>query len=374
MKEERDGELAMLVHRHENNLERFRREYAFRNHFAAEEYNNLSSTLRERLVQTITGKKGRLMREKEQLHIADTNSLLLHPNQFSITNPASPGGVHGNRKTRHTRHRMDLDELGNGIGSEVLNKRKRKAPEDDVGSPVRDAGSAERAKASAAQHQPPPTYSLHSLFTDKELSSHANLAHIATIHFFSTSKRGDQGGVGTSNNTDADDASGTGDHTGQEDNGTPATDMVRTASQNFHATRSTRTHGNNALNALAELSDKQAIRPNLPYYLLTNHQPRVNASAPPPPPLMNEEMEDDWARLERLHSKPAGWVDRNLIEVLLEPGPEQVDGVPQDPHRFSMLHPDFPATMGVHWYPLRNDRDRAEMLGGSTTSNKRTKT
>lgn len=329
-------------------------------------------------MQTITGKKSRLMREKEQLDIADTNSLLLHPNQFSITNPASPGGIHGNRKTRHTRHRVDLDELGNGIHSEMLNKRKRKAPDDDVGSPVRDGGAPERSRSHAVQHQPPPSYSLNSLFTDKELSAHANNAHIATVHFFSTSKRADQPGAGpnSNNNTDADDVSGTGDHTGQEDNGTPATDMVRTASQNFHATRSTRTHGNNALSALAELSDKQPMRPNLPYHVLTNHQPRLNSNAPPPPPLMNEEMDDDWARMERLSNKPLGWVDRNLIEVLVEPGPEQLGGVPQNPDRFSMLHPDFPATMGVHWYPLKNDRERPEMLGGgssSTTTNDRSK-
>lgn len=318
------------------------------------------------------------MREKEQLDIADTNSLLLHPNQFSITNPASPGGIHGNRKTRHTRHRVDLDELGNGIHSEMLNKRKRKAPDDDGGSPVRDGGAPERSKSNAVQHQPAPTYSLNSLFTDKELSAHANNAHIATVHFFSTSRRADQPGVGpnSNNNTDADDASGTGDHTGQEDNGTPTTDMVRTASQNFHATRSTRTHGNTALSALAELSDKQPMRPNLPYHVLTNHQPRVNSNAPPPPPLMNEEMDDDWARMERLSNKPLGWVDRNLIEVLVDPGPEQLDGVPQDPDRFSMLHPDFPATMGVHWYPQKVDRERPEMLGGgssSSTTNDRSK-
>lgn len=320
------------------------------------------------MVQTITGKKSRLMREKEQLDIADTNSLLLHPNQFSITNPASPGGVHANRKTRHTRHRVDLDDLGNGIGSEVLNKRKRKATtvaDDDVGSPVREGGAPERSRSNAVNHQPNPTYSLNSLFTDKELSAHANHAHIATVHFFSTSKRADQpgGGPNSNNNTDADDASGIGDHTGQEDNGTPATDMVRTASQNFHATRSTRTHGNNALSALAELSDKQPMRPNLPYHVLANHQPRLNANAPPPPPLMNEEMEDDWARIEQLNSKPRGWIDRNLIDVLVDPGPEQIDGVPQNPDRFSMLHPDFPPTMGVHWYPLRPDRERPEMLG-----------
>lgn len=333
-------------------------------------------------MQSITGKKSRLMREKEQLDIADTNSLLLHPNQFSITNPASPGGIHGNRKTRHTRHRVDLDDLGNGIGSEVLNKRKRKATtvadDNDVGSPVRDGVGVpeQRSRSNAVNHHPTPTYSLNSLFTDKELSAHSNHAHIATVHFFSTSKRADQpgggGGAGgpnnSNNNTDADDASGIGDNTGQEDNGgTPATDMVRTASQNFHATRSTRTHGNNALSALAELSDKQPMRPNLPYHVLANHQPRLNANAPPPPPLMNEEMEDDWARIEQLSHKPRGWIDRTLIDVLVDPGPEQIDGVPQDPDRFSMLHPDFPATMGVHWYPLRPDRERPEMLGGGST-------
>lgn len=332
-------------------------------------------------MQSITGKKSRLMREKEQLDIADTNSLLLHPNQFSITNPASPGGIHGNRKTRHTRHRVDLDDLGNGIGSEVLNKRKRKATtvadDNDVGSPVRDGVGVpeQRSRSNAVNHHPTPTYSLNSLFTDKELSAHSNHAHIATVHFFSTSKRADQpgggGGAGgpnnSNNNTDADDASGIGDNTGQEDNGgTPATDMVRTASQNFHATRSTRTHGNNALSALAELSDKQPMRPNLPYHVLANHQPRLNANAPPPPPLMNEEMEDDWARIEQLSHKPRGWIDRTLIDVLVDPGPEQIDGVPQDPDRFSMLHPDFPATMGVHWYPLRPDRERPEMLGGGS--------
>ncbi|EAW09872.1 Sds3 domain-containing protein [Aspergillus clavatus NRRL 1] len=368
VKEARDAELAALVHRHNNNLERYQREYAFRVHFAGEEYNNLSSTLRERLVQTISGKKARLMREKEQLDIADTNALLLHPNQFSITNPASPGGIHGNRKTRHTRHRVDLDELGNGIVSE-FNKRKRKAPEDDVGSPVRDANPAERAKAQVAEKQHAPSYSIHTLFTEKELSAHANQAHVATVHFFSTSKRADQpSGTATGgNNTDAEDGSGTGDGTGQEDNGTPTADMVRTASQNYHATRSTRTHGNHALNALAELSDKPAVRPNLPYNVLANYHARPNSNAPPLPPLMNEEVEDDCLRLERLHNKSAGWVDKSLIELLVERPPPEIDGVPQDPNRFSLLHPDFPVDMGMHLYPLKANGRDVELLSYERT-------
>lgn len=342
-------------------------------HFAEEEYKNLSSTLRERLVQSISSKRARLMREKEQLDIADTNALLLHPNQFSITNPASPGGIHGNRKTRHTRHRVDLDELGNGIISEI-NKRKRKAPEEDAGSPVREGAAAsgtaaattssslpaERAKAQLAQQQQAPLYSMNTLFTEKELSAHANHAHVATVHFFSTSKRGGDQPSGTAtngNNTDTEDASGM-DGTGAEDNGTPATDMARTASQNYHATRSTRGHGNHALNALAEMSDKPAVRPNLPYNILANYHARnSNNGAPPLPPLMNEEVDDDWARLQRLNAKPSGYFDKNLVQLLVEPVPTESEGAPTNPNRFSLLHPDFPIDMGMHLYPLKGSDD-----------------
>lgn len=342
--------------RHKNHLERHRRDNDYRAHFAKEEFQALSTTLRERLTQTISGKRSRLMREKDQLDIADTNALLLHPNQFSITNPASPGGLHGNRKTRHTRHRVDLDELGNGIVSE-FNKRKRKAPEEEVGSPVRDTGGttpAERSKAVLAQ-QSAPSYSISSLFTDKELGAHANQAHVATLHFFSTSKRPDQGSgaVTNGNNTDAEDSL---EGTGHEDNGTPsATDMMRTASANLHVTRSTRgTAAHSALSALADLADKPATRPALPYHVLSSHQARPNGNAPPLTSLLNDEVDDDYARLDRLHHKPAGWVDSTLIELVTAPLPsEQVNGHAPNPDRFSSLHPDFPSVTGMQLQPAR---------------------
>lgn len=335
------------------------------------------------------------MREKEQLDIADTNALLLHPNQFSITNPSSPGGVHSSRKTtRNTRHRLDLDELGNGILSEI-NKRKRKAPgtgDEDPGSPGREGGSsltqAARAKASLSNRQNAPAYSIHSLFTEKELSAHANQAHVATAHFFASSKRENNqhdnhnnnnhsnnishhGAGASGSNTDADDnASGTG---AEDDIGTPsATDMVRTASQNFHATRSTRTHGNGgSLNLLAELSDKQATRPNLPYHVLANYHARPNSNAPPLTSLMNEEIDDDCSRMERLQARPAGWVDRSLIELLVAPYLNEVNGVPQNPERFSLLHPDFPVDVGVHLYPVHGGGDKDTMLGTNGRERKR---
>lgn len=339
-------------------MERQQRDRDFRTYFAQEEFRHLSSTLRERLVQNISGKRARLMREKEQLDIADTNALLLHPNQFSITNPASPGGIHSNRKTtRHTRHRVDLDELGNGFMSE-LNKRKRKAPEEETGSPARDAGDAtpaKRNKTEVTKEQVAPTYSIHSLFTDKELNAHANQAHIAAVHFFSTSRRPDHGSgaVTNGNNTDAED---TPEGTGHEDNGTPsAADMMRTASHNFHATRSTRTTAaHSALSALADLADKPATRPILPYHVLSNHHARPNGNAPPLTSLMNDEVDDDCARIGRLASKPPNWIDASLVELVAAPLPtsaEPVDGHPADPAIFSQLHPDFSPSMGIDWTP-----------------------
>ncbi|CAG8403889.1 unnamed protein product [Penicillium salamii] len=357
IKEKRDAELVQTMNGYNDILERQGREHDFRVYFAKEEFNQLSSTLRERLMQTISGKRARLMREKEQLDIADTNALLLHPNQFSITNPASPGGIHSNRKTRHTRHRVDLDELGNGVISE-LNKRKRKGPEEEAGTPPRDAGDAtpaKRHKVEVAKEQMAPTYSINSLFTDKELSAHANQAHVAAVHFFSTSKRPDHGSgaVTNGNNTDAED---TPEGTGHEDNGTPsAADMMRTASHNFHATRSTRTTAaHSALSALADLADKPATRPNLPYHVLSNHHARPNGNAPPLTALMNEEVDDDCARISRLTTKPNSWIDSSLVELVAAPLPastEPIDGHPPDPAIYSQLHPDFSPSMGIDWTP-----------------------
>ncbi|KAJ5861747.1 uncharacterized protein N7529_009057 [Penicillium soppii] len=357
IKEKRDAELVSTMNGYNDILERQGREHDFRVYFAKEEFNQLSSTLRERLMQSISGKRARLMREKEQLDIADTNAFFLHPNQFSITNPASPGGIHSNRKTRHTRHRVDLDELGNGVISE-LNKRKRKAPEEEAGSPPRDAGDAtpaKRNKVDVAKEQMAPTYSINSLFTDKELSAHANQAHVAAVHFFSTSKRPDHGSgaVTNGNNTDAED---TPEGTGHEDNGTPsAADMMRTASHNFHATRSTRTTAaHSALSALADLADKPATRPNLPYHVLSNHHARPNGNAPPLTALMNEEVDDDCARISRLTSKPNHWIDSSLVELVAAPLPasvDPVDGHPPDPAIYSQLHPDFSPSMGIDWTP-----------------------
>lgn len=359
-------------------MARLKHECDFRLHLAAQECDQMAATLRERLVQTISQKRSRLMREKEQLDIADTNALLLHPNQFSITNPSSPGGLQSNRKTRHTRHRVDMDEFGNGIVSEPLRtgtgpgkggpKRKAPAPDDEQGSPARDGGAttpAERAKM--LQQQAPPSYSLSSLFTDKELAMHSNTAHVATAHFFSVSKKANaQGGrlASQGENTDGDETPG--DGTGQEDNATPgATDMERTTSQNFHATRSTRGQGGTAaLNLLGELADKTATRPPLPYFSLNNYPGRVNNNnVPPPSTLMPEEVEDDMAKMERLmNSKPRGWVDKNLIEQVL-PENHTVDEA-SGLGGAGSLDLRFPVRMDVHLVPLKRGDESASAGNG----------
>ncbi|KAJ5102711.1 hypothetical protein N7532_003240 [Penicillium argentinense] len=76
---------------HQNSLDRLWKEYDWRVHFAKGKCNQLSGTLRERLMQDIMNKRSHHMRENEQLDIAGTNALLLHLNQVCITNPARPG-------------------------------------------------------------------------------------------------------------------------------------------------------------------------------------------------------------------------------------------------------------------------------------------
>ena len=84
----------------------------------------LAETIRERLVVSLTKKRERLMKEKEQLDIGDSNAILLHPNQFSIINPASPGPAL-KRATRGTGRRgADPDESSSMLPQD---KRKRKS-------------------------------------------------------------------------------------------------------------------------------------------------------------------------------------------------------------------------------------------------------
>lgn len=301
----------------------------------------MTSTLRERLFQSLSSKRQRLMKEKEQLDIADTNALLLHPSQFSITNPASPGGHHTSRKTRFTRHREqeDLNGVGEGNG-----KRKRKFADDDFGSPSRNGMSTpgDRSRGATAL-QTAPVYSINSLFTEKELNLQSHQAQIAAHHFFATSRK-----EGESTNTrkrgrdrdDADKQDGSGDDSGsEEDEELEAPAMDRSASQNVHVTRSTRTIGGlSALNTLSDLAEKAATRPALPYATLHTHQGRSGTFLPQPSRLLQEELEEDLLKLAQIESQPPGTVDKKAVEDALKPLSEG----------WSNLAPDWPVYMDVH--------------------------
>ena len=148
---------------------------------AMEEHKAMKQSIRERAIAHVQSKKRALEKEKALLDVADSNTLLLHPSQFTITQPASPSGAPSNRKTRHTRHRLDTENVEpNGDGS----KRKRKAPADfDNVSP----GPVARGSIDAdAQYywernynggdREAPTMSIDRLFSTKELQMHTRSA------------------------------------------------------------------------------------------------------------------------------------------------------------------------------------------------------
>ncbi|KIY03595.1 uncharacterized protein Z520_00286 [Fonsecaea multimorphosa CBS 102226] len=337
-KEAKELALIQLMNNHNARLERLKYECDYRLHLAAEECEHMTSTLRERLFQALSSKRQRLMKEKEQLDIADTNALLLHPSQFSITNPASPGGNHTSRKTRFTRHREQEDM--NGV-SEVTNKRKRKLADDDVGSPSRNGISTpgERSRAALA-NQTAPLYSIHSLFTDKELNFQSHQAQIAARHFFSTSrKEGETSNTRRRQKVDDDRDRGSAESGSEEDEELEAPEMDRSASQNVHVTRSTRTIGAmSGLNALSDLAEKAATRPALPYATLHTHQGRQGTFLPQPSRLMAEELEEDLLKIAQIESQPKGQMDKRAIEDALKPLSESR----------SNLAPDWPVYLDIH--------------------------
>ena len=148
---------------------------------AQEEHQRLVESLRRRLVANLNQKKSALQKEKEKLDVADSNALLYHPTQFTLTNAASPGGPQSHRKTRHARHRLELEDLEAPNGN---NKRKRKAPADvENGSPApagREVESVNVSKDAIARleyHQvSDPIYALDRLFSQRELDANLQLS------------------------------------------------------------------------------------------------------------------------------------------------------------------------------------------------------
>jgi hypothetical protein len=190
-------------------------------------------------MNAITAKKLRLNKEKEALEISDASALLLHPNQFSLANPSSPGGTHGKRATRL---RRDMDDMP---GLAENKKRKRNQAEDD-GSPAPQRRALDPANTTplwqgdrlANRKATGPIYSIDKLFTDKELSMTYNAAAIAAHkHILLHKPRVDENGQLVSSPEFSDSGTGENDEQDGSESLPSAVPMERNVS---HATRSAR--------------------------------------------------------------------------------------------------------------------------------------
>lgn len=273
-------ELTYAQIKHRRTMDQLHQRHRFQVQLAKEEHKLLSETLRERLVTTLTKKRERLLKEKEQLDIGDSNALLLHPNQFSLINPSSPGGIH----KRHTRGRgikngAEPEEVGTG------EKRKRKFIEEEHPSPalgpVRDESNGRnhmtpflnnRAKNAYTQHEA-PAFSIERLFTEKELQMNMNRAAVAASDFLVRLKNQQNGDSNGDANGDAAGENGeNGDSKMQDhaDDGgaTPleAPGMERT--QSHHQTRgATRSNKEETAGMVGTASADFPLRLTLPTYI-----------------------------------------------------------------------------------------------------------
>lgn len=171
-------------------------DYAYRQKLASNEYHALSTTLRDRLINSVTSKKNRLAKDNASLELGEnSNALLLHPSQFGVANPASPGGLIGKRATRH---RRDADDIPNFTES---NKRKRKAHDSDESpAPTRqriDNGNSTPiwfAEQNALKNVQVDSalYSVEKLFTEKELAMTYNAAALAAHSYMQRQKTSEE--------------------------------------------------------------------------------------------------------------------------------------------------------------------------------------
>jgi len=318
--------------KHENTKNEIENAHYYKVQIAEEEHKLLAATIRERLIASIQQRTNKLKREKEQLDLSDSNAMLLHPNQFSIGLPASPGGPQAPRKTRRTGHKFgDTEELA----AAQETKRKRKLFEDQdndspgpagrpieigTGSPFREA----KARTVNAQFES-AAYSIERLFSEKELNMAMNQATTAASHFFAKMKNSEASpqeaaANGQTNGTNGDHASENGDPMDQDqesDDVPGASDMVRQLSSNPHATRgATRS----ALNPTAAIVSGQ-LPPfiyNPPFVLDAKVFQKLNASAPPPPSLSAHDVEQDMKLMLR-EAQPDDELNERLLQAACNP-------------------------------------------------------
>ncbi|GAW15263.1 hypothetical protein ANO14919_046720 [Xylariales sp. No.14919] len=271
--ETRDYDMTAQKYDYERKMQDYHNTHAYRIEVAKREHKALSDTLKDRLINNIMSKKYRLTKEKEAIDISDSSALLLHPNQFSLTNPSSPGGPHGKRNTRL---RREMEELP---GFSDNKKRKRHAGDDD-GSPVParrgDTSNAtpfwQSDRLKSLRRGSGPVYSMDKLFTDKELSMTYNQAALAS-HKHLLTRRDARGNVLPSPE-ESDTSNG---EANEDEEELSAATMERHPS---HTTRSTRGGQQNFYD------DKMLGIEGLANFELPGNLNKVAAQEPKMPPLL----------------------------------------------------------------------------------------
>lgn len=284
---------------------------------AEEEHRALANTLRDRLINSVSGRKARLNREKDDvLNIAESNAILMHPNQFVVANPSSPGGIQGKRATRH---RRDMDEIPSFPEN---HKRKRKAA-DDIGSPAPtrrhlDNGfstpiwTTEQMARAANKGSDKPLYSLEKLFTERELHMTYNQAALAAHSYIVTHKARKISSRSSSNDADSGSNDGDVQNTGDGDAENAADDEPLSAPlmdrQYSHATRSTRgaALGGNIITStgIEIVSDLNA----------PGNFPRLAAQIPKMPPPLASIMQKGYQK-DAANSPPAAGSDELALDL-----------------------------------------------------------
>ena len=292
-----------------------------------------------------------LQREKEKLDIADTNALLHHPTQFSINNVASPGGLQSNRKTRHTRHRMEAEEMEANLNSNNGGKRKRRtAAENDNGSPGPSTSREAEQNASSLYRDTqtrtgiptaPTVYTLDRLFSDRELTANLQQATYDVIQSYSTSssfnKRRKPNQAAVNGNADFS-ASANADTNGADDDGLVTQDVVptisapdgmtdglassvamdRTPSQLYHATRSAGRllASTNPQSTLGELAGRQSAADLIGSYGRGSEKAKKDGDEyQRAPPLSEQEALDDLRLMEAAMKREEEEEDESEEEV-----------------------------------------------------------
>lgn len=286
--------------------------------------------------------------------------MLLHPNQYSINNPQSPGGPQAPRKTRRTGHKFgDQEELA------TENKRKRKLFEENeespgpsgrnmdlgVGSPFREA------KARTVHNQfEASAYSLERLFTEKELTMALNQATTAAANFFTKMKNADvtdSATNGTNGTQDHASENGEGPDADQDsDSPQGAPEMTRQISSNPHATRGSTTRS--AFNPLQIANGRLPFIYNPPFILDAKIFQKPNAQAPPPPSLAPQDVDQDLALMMR-DAPP----DDSLCEKLLQAAVN-----PMKAREYQIQAPDYQTPVPEITSHVRSIAPHLEVLGG----------